>query len=57
MKSVLISIRPKWVENYDCEKCLTFGKPFTWDYDEKTEKIFCTRKVIRPPQNYIYVEE
>lgn len=49
--------RPCPITNRDCEKCLYYGKPYTWDFDEETGKIFCTRKVIRPPQSYMFVEE
>lgn len=49
--------RPCPVENRDCEHCITYGKPYTWDFDEKKGEIFCTRRVTRPPQSYMRVEE
>lgn len=30
---------------------------YTWDFDEKTGKSFCTRRITRPPQSWCYVEE
>lgn len=30
---------------------------YTWDYDEKTGKSFCTRRITNPPQSWCYVEE
>lgn len=49
--------RPCPVENRDCEHCITYGKPYTWDFNEKKGEIFCTRRVLRPPQSYMRVEE
>lgn len=49
--------RPCPIENKDCENCIKYGKPYTWDFDEEIEKIFCTRRVTRPPQSYMFVEE
>lgn len=48
--------RPCPSKNHNCEPCIKFGKPYTWDFDENTGKIFCTRKVTRPPQSWCYVE-
>lgn len=45
------------IENRNCENCIKYGKPYTWDFDEKSGKIFCTRRVTRPPQSYMFVEE
>ena len=30
---------------------------YDWDYDEKTRKFYCTRRLTRPPQSWCYVEE
>ena len=30
---------------------------YDWDYDEKTGKFYCTRRLTRPPQSWCYVEE
>lgn len=49
--------RPCPKTNFDCSICISYGKPYTWDFDEKTGKIFCTRRVTRPPQSYMRVEE
>lgn len=49
--------RPCPSVNHNCEHCITYGKPYQWDFDEETGKIFCTRKVTRPPQSWCYVEE
>lgn len=49
--------RPCPIENKDCENCIKYGKPYTWDFDEEIGKIFCTRRVTRPPQSWQYVEE
>lgn len=49
--------RPCPIENKDCENCIRYGKLYTWDFYEKTGKIFCTRRVTRPPQSYMFVEE
>ena len=49
--------KPCPIDTRNCENCITFGKPYTWDFDEKTEKIFCTRRLTRPPQSYMFVEE
>lgn len=49
--------RPCPSKNHNCEPCIKFGKPYTWDFDENTGKIFCTRKVTRPTQSWMYVEE
>ena len=45
------------IDTRNCENCITYGKPYTWDFDEKTEKIFCTRRLTHPPQSWQYVEE
>lgn len=49
--------RPCPIENKDCENCIRYGKPYMWNFDEKTGKIFCTRRVTLPPQSWMYVEE
>lgn len=49
--------RPCVSPNHNCEPCIRYGKPYTWDFDEKTGKIFCSRRVTRPPQSYMFVEE
>ena len=49
--------RPCPIVGQDCEKCLTYAKPYTWEFDEKSGKIFCTRVMTRPPQSWCYVEE
>lgn len=49
--------RPCPSKNHNCELCIRYGKPYTWDFDEKTGKIFCTRRVTLPPQSWMYVEE
>ena len=49
--------RPCPSKNHNCEPCIRYGKPYTWDFDEKTGKIFCSRRVTRPPQSWMYVEE
>ena len=49
--------KPCPIDTRNCENCITYGKPYTWDFDEKTEKIFCTRRLTRPPQSWCYVEE
>lgn len=48
--------RPCPVAGRNCECCVSLGKPYTWDFDEKASKIFCTRRVTRPPQSWCYVE-
>lgn len=45
------------IENHNCEHCLTYGKPYTWAFNDDTGKIYCTRKLTRPPQSWCYVEE
>lgn len=30
---------------------------YTWAFDEKRKKIYCTRRISRPPQSWCYVEE
>ena len=30
---------------------------YAWDFDKKTGKSFCTRRITRPPQSWCYVEE
>lgn len=49
--------KPCPVANRNCENCLSLGKPYTWDFDEKKGEIYCTRRVTRPPQSWQYVEE
>lgn len=49
--------RPCPSANHNCEPCITYGKPYTWDFDESAGKIFCTRRITRPPQSWQYVEE
>ena len=49
--------KPCPIDTRNCENCITYGKPYTWDFDEKTEKIFCTRRLTHPPQSWQYVEE
>ena len=49
--------RPCHIENKDCENCIRYGKPYTWDFDEKKGTIYCTRRLNRPPQSYMFVEE
>lgn len=49
--------RPCPSKNHNCEPCIRYGKPYTWDFDENTGKIFCSRRVTRPPQSWQYVEE
>lgn len=49
--------KPCPIDTRNCENCITYGKPYTWDFGEKTEKIFCTRRLTRPPQSWCYVEE
>lgn len=48
--------------NYPCPKpkngcgdCLEHG-PYGWDFDEKSKKIYCTRRLKCPPQSWCYVE-
>lgn len=45
------------IENKDCENCIRYGKPYTWAFDEKKGKIYCTRRLNCPPQSWQYVEE
>lgn len=45
------------IENKDCINCIRYGKPYTWNFDEKKGIIYCTRRVNRPPQSYMFVEE
>lgn len=45
------------IENKDCENCIRYGKPHTWDFDEKKGTIYCARRLTRPPQSWMYVEE
>lgn len=45
------------IENHNCEHCLRYGKPYTWAFNDDTGKIYCTRKLTRPPQSWCYVEE
>lgn len=49
--------RPCPSVNHNCEHCITYGKPYQWDFDEEAGKIFCTRRITRPPQSWCYVEE
>lgn len=49
--------RPCPIENKDCENCIRYGKPHTWDFDEKKGTIYCTRRLTRAPQSWCYVEE
>lgn len=49
--------KPCPVADRNCENCLSLGKPYNWDFDEKKGEIYCTRRVIRPPQSWQYVEE
>ena len=49
--------RPCPIENKDCENCIRYGKPHTWNFDEKKGTIYCTRRLTRPPQSWQYVEE
>lgn len=49
--------RPCPIENKDCENCIRYGKPHTWNFDEKKGIIYCTRRLTRPPQSWMYVEE
>lgn len=49
--------RPCPSTNQNCEPCIRYGKPYTWDFDEEAGKIFCSRRVTRPPQSWMYVEE
>lgn len=49
--------RPCPIENKDCENCIRYGKPYTWEFDEKKGIIYCTRRLTRPPQSWQYVEE
>ncbi len=49
--------RPCPSTNQNCEPCIRYGKPYTWDFDEEVGKIFCSRRVTRPPQSWMYVEE
>lgn len=49
--------RPCPIENKDCENCIRYGKPYTWNFDEKKGTIYCTRRLNRPPQSWQYVEE
>ena len=49
--------RPCHIENKDCENCIRYGKPYTWDFDEKKGTIYCTRRLTRPPQSWQYVEK
>ena len=45
------------IENKDCENCIRYGKPYTWEFDEKKGEIYCTRRLNCPPQSWQYVEE
>ena len=45
------------IENKDCENCIRYGKPYTWEFDEKKGTIYCTRRLNLPPQSWCYVEE
>lgn len=38
-----------------CDDCLKHG-PYGWDFDEKSKKIYCTRRLKCPPQSWCYVE-
>ena len=49
--------RPCPIADHDCGICLSYGRLYNWDFDEKTEKIFCTRRLTRPPQSWCYVED
>ena len=49
--------RPCTIENKDCENCIRYGKPYTWEFDEKKGTIYCTRRLNCPPQSWQYVEE
>lgn len=49
--------KPCPVADRNCEDCLSLGKPYTWDFDEKKGEIYCTRRVTRPPQSWQYIEE
>ena len=35
------------IENKDCENCIRYGKPYTWNFDEKNGTIYCTRRLTR----------
>ena len=45
------------IENKDCENCIRYDKPYTWDFDEKKGTIYCTRRLTSPPQSWCYVDE
>lgn len=49
--------RPCVSPNHNCEHCIRYGKPYTWDFDEEAGKTFCSRRITRPPQSWFYVEE
>lgn len=41
----------------DCEDCICGKTSYSWDFDEKTGKIYCTRRLSKAPQSWCYVEE